>query len=78
MREVYQNTEEVESSSIIVYPNRRRMLGWTALSGIPALFFIPLIVGRLILLITTPDVRNQVEAIVFLILCMGCLFVMST
>lgn len=33
MREVYQNTEEVESSSIIVYPNRRRMLGWTALSG---------------------------------------------
>lgn len=76
MQKEYQHTEEVEASSIIVYPNRRRMRGWIILFGIVALLYIPIILIPIIAAITIPDARAQLGAIGFLVLFMGSLFML--
>lgn len=76
MQKEYQHTEEVETSSIIVYPNRRRMRGWIMLLRITAALYIPLIALPIIAIITTPDARAQLGAISDLVLFAGSLFAM--
>src|SRR5258708_14385126 len=68
---------EAGSSDIIVYPNRRRMIGWLALSGVPSLCHGLGTIGMIILMITIPEVRNQGGAIALVIL-LGSFFVMGT
>lgn len=37
--QLHRRIAEEESPGILVYPDRRRMIGWIALSGVPALTF---------------------------------------
>src|SRR5258708_36978599 len=68
---------EAGSSDIIVYPNRRRMIGWLALSGVPTLCHGLGTIGMIILMLTIPEVSNQEGAIVLFIL-LAHFFVMGT
>jgi hypothetical protein len=67
---------EAEAPDITIYPNRHRMIGWIALSGIPTLCCGLFTIGLIILMILIPDVRDQGGAI-FLTIMMGSFFVMS-
>jgi hypothetical protein len=63
---------------IVVYPNRRHLMVWIALSGIPTLLHGLGTLGMLLLMIAVPGVRGQSGAVIVLIVLLGSFFVLGT
>ncbi|HET8843873.1 MAG TPA: hypothetical protein VFN35_20585, partial [Ktedonobacteraceae bacterium] len=66
--------ETEASDAIIVYPDRRRMLAWIALSGIPTLGFGLFIIGMILSMVLIPTVRDQAGGVIFLVIFLGSFF----
>lgn len=62
---------EAEPSAIVVYPRRHTLVTWIWLYGVSAFIGGLFALGLLMLLIVTPGMREQIGAVLMLILLMG-------